>query len=169
MAAWVRPGAAATQDLISKNVNGATDGYQLSLSDDAAANSQIVFVRFNQDTSGDTFRVNSTTQYPANGTTWIHVAATWDGTTIRLYYNGVQEVSLAFAGPIATNAIPLGLGAQVDGRRRRVALVQRRDGRRPRVRPGAQPRRDPGARPGRQHRARSAPASPSRTAQNTAG
>ena len=115
MAAWVRPGAAATQDLISKNVNGVTDGYQLSLSDDAAANSQIVFVRFNQNTSGDTFRVNSTTQYPANGTTWIHVAATWDGTTIRLYYNGVQESSLAFAGPIATNTIPLALGAQVTG------------------------------------------------------
>ena len=43
----------------------------------------------------------------------MHVAATWDGATIKLYINGVQEgSSLAFTGPIATNTLPLGFGVQ---------------------------------------------------------
>ena len=65
IAAWIRPGlAATTQDLVNKAMATGTlvNGYQLALSQPGK-----VFVRFNQATSGDTYRVNSTANYPTDG------------------------------------------------------------------------------------------------------
>jgi hypothetical protein len=116
MAAWIRPSLVATQNLISKSVNGSVNGYELCLSTSGALpSSQRVFVRFNQQTSGDTYRVNSTTQYNGLLGSWIHVAATYDGATIKLYVNGALESSLPAAITIAANTLPLALGAQVNG------------------------------------------------------
>ena len=116
LAAWIRPGTGATQDLIKKATNGSVDGFELSLASPTSAAGQRVFVRLNQATSGDTFRINSTTTYPTNGT-WMHVAATYDGTTIRIYINGLLEGSVAGPAAIATNSLPLSLGAQSDASR----------------------------------------------------
>ena len=111
IAAWIRPtgDGQPTQDVVKKaNTTGTTvNGYELSLS-----SAGKVFVRLNQATSADTFRVNSTTSYPLNNTAWMHVAATYDGTTIRLYINGVLEGSVAGPAAIATNSLILALGAQ---------------------------------------------------------
>jgi isocitrate lyase len=93
------------QHLIKKAVNAATDGYELSL-----ATSGFAFFRLNQLTNGDTYRINATTAYPTNGTTWVHLAATYDGATMRLYVNGVQQASLAASITIATNNLGLGIG-----------------------------------------------------------
>jgi VCBS repeat-containing protein len=116
LAAWIRPGvtAAATQDILKKASTTGTlvNGYELSLS-----SAGKVFVRLNQATSTDTFRVNSTTSYPLNNTAWMHVAATYDGTTLKLYINGVLEGSVAGPAAIAINSLPLSLGAQSDASR----------------------------------------------------
>ena len=76
-----------------------------------------MFVRLNQVASANTYRVNSTSDYPFDGNTWMHVAATYDGVTIRLYINGIQEGSMAASIAIATNSLPLSIGAQSDGQR----------------------------------------------------
>ena len=111
MAAWIKPsGVADTQYVLKKSTQGAIDGYELSL-----ASSGKVFVRFNQDTSGNTYRIDSTTDYPTSSSEWMHIAATYDGSTIRLFINGVEEISAPGPTSIALNDLPLGIGAQGDG------------------------------------------------------
>jgi large repetitive protein len=110
VAGWVRPEARATQYLVRKGTQNTVDGYELSL-----ANGGTAFVRFNQATSGNTYRIDSTSAYPTNGSTWMHLAATYDGTTMRLYVNGAQQA--AAPGPpggIATNTQPFIVGAQLN-------------------------------------------------------
>jgi uncharacterized repeat protein (TIGR01451 family) len=116
LAVWIRPERYATQDLVKKATNSSVNGYELSLATTKTDNSsQRPFFRINQVASGDTYRINAATMYPTDGS-WMHVAATYDGTTMRLYINGVLESSLA-APAIALNDVPLSIGAQNDGTR----------------------------------------------------
>ncbi|MBK7319521.1 LamG-like jellyroll fold domain-containing protein [Candidatus Villigracilis affinis] len=116
---WIRPEQQATQDLIKKAINGGTNGYEVALATNQPSSPapSKVFVRFNQVTSGDTYRVNSITDYPFDGTTWMHVAATYDGATIKLYINGVLESSLPASFTVAANNLPLTIGAQSNNSR----------------------------------------------------
>jgi VCBS repeat-containing protein len=112
--AWIRPEQYATQDLIKKATQGSVNGYELSLATTKSdESSQRVFFRINQVLKGDTYRINADTMYPIDGT-WMHVAATYDGTTMRLYVNGVEESTLTLpAGTkIELNDVPLSIGAQ---------------------------------------------------------
>ncbi|WP_369410451.1 phytase [Pontibacter qinzhouensis] len=112
LAAWVKPEERTTQYIIKKAVNGEKDGYELSL-----ASNGKVFFRFNQASAKDKYRVNSSTSYPRNGRTWMHIAATYDGRVARIYINGIENSAKEFSNPpaIATNTLPLGIGAESDG------------------------------------------------------
>ena len=120
LAAWIRPAGTTTQNIIKKAVTTGTtvNGYELSLASAGSFANQRPFVRFNQASNGDTYRLNAFRQYPADGNTWIHVAATYDGSTMRIYYNGILDSSKAATFTIATNSLQLGLGAESDGQYR---------------------------------------------------
>ncbi len=44
--------------------------------------------------------------------TWIHVAGTWNGTTMVIYYNGVSKASLVASGTNGTTTDSLAIGAK---------------------------------------------------------
>jgi hypothetical protein len=52
--------------------------------------------------------VDGTAQVPAGS--WTHLAATYDGTTLRLYVNGTQAGQLAVSGSILTSTQPVRIG-----------------------------------------------------------
>ena len=110
--AWIKPEQYATQEIVKKAQSGNTDGYELALAETGTTQySNRVFFRINQSTYGNTYRVTSTTEYPIDGA-WMHVAGTFDGTTLHLYINGVLEASTDATGQtIATNNFPVHLGA----------------------------------------------------------
>ncbi len=120
LAAWIKPEHydASDQYLIKKGYTGSTDGYEIGLSSTVSTWPERVYVRVNQQSRGDVCRVNSSHAYPHDGDTWLHVAATFDGSKIRLYINGVLDDELnAPAGctSIGTNDLPLTIGAQSNG------------------------------------------------------
>ena len=115
LAVWIKPAKAAfaTQDLIKKAVAGATNGYELSL-----AVSGKPFFRLNQVASADTYRVNALSSYPLNGSAWQHLAATYDGSSMQIYVNGVLDGSVTGPSAIVANSLSVGIGAQSDATRR---------------------------------------------------
>ncbi|MBD7999348.1 LamG-like jellyroll fold domain-containing protein [Oerskovia gallyi] len=110
VSAWVRPERHATQYVVKKAVSGSADGYELGISSAGKP-----FLRVNQKTSGDTFRVNATSVLPTNGTTWVHLAGTYDGQRLRIYVDGVEQGSIAGPASVGVNTLPLTIGAQPDG------------------------------------------------------
>ncbi len=101
--AWVRPTLAsgAWRTVIAKNA-GTTLAYTLY----GNRNTNVPAVEFH---NGTRLRaVNGTAQLPLNA--WSHLAATYDGETLRLYVNGAQVGQLASAGSIVTSTGALWIG-----------------------------------------------------------
>ena len=48
---------------------------------------------------------------------WTHLTATYDGTRMKLYYNGELKVETAATGRIDTNDVPLSIGRNSEGNR----------------------------------------------------
>jgi Concanavalin A-like lectin/glucanases superfamily len=105
--AWVFPTAPPTgwwQSVVDKNV----DGYYLMASSDRSSRPAVggTFTAGNQNTFGPT---------PLAVNTWTHLAATFDGTTVRLYVNGVQVASQAQTTPLMPTTGTLQIGANSYG------------------------------------------------------
>jgi hypothetical protein len=110
VAAWVRPDTLATQYVVKKATQS-RNGYELSLSSSGRG-----FFRVNDVASGDKYRVNATSVHQLG--TWVHLAGTYDGTTMRFYVDGVLQGSVVGPSAITTNSSPLGIGAEPGGYRR---------------------------------------------------
>src|SRR5712691_10851782 len=100
--AWVFPTATPTGwwAVVDKNV----DDYYLMASSDQGNWPAVggTFTAGNQNTFGPTTLVVNT---------WTHLAATFDGTTVRLYVNGVQVASQAQTTPLMPTTGTLQIGA----------------------------------------------------------
>ena len=108
VAAWIRPTATGTMQVISKEAFTTNVwGYSLVLSSNSPFK---VFFRLDNNTPG-AGRLDSYNSYPSDGSTWMHVAATYDGATMKLYVNGVLDASQARAISIPQNTQPLAIGS----------------------------------------------------------
>jgi hypothetical protein len=105
IAAWIRPLEFANKQILSK---GITNGYELSIT-----NEGFIEFRFNRETNGSTYRLRSSKKYPTDGKTWIHVAATFNGTQSSIYINGQLDASASYnAVKIIGNTDELQIGAR---------------------------------------------------------
>jgi hypothetical protein len=99
--AWIYPTAASgTRDVLIKEGAG-VDIYNLYARNWRGLPESNVFV-------GGGNRTAEGTTLPTN--TWTHLAGTYDGTTLRLYVNGVAVASAAYSGTIGTSNGPLRIG-----------------------------------------------------------
>jgi hypothetical protein len=101
--AWVNPAAVTSwRTVILKETTGdlAYALYSASSYGGVAATRPSAWIG-----GGD---IGATAALPAN--TWSHLATTWNGTTWKLYVDGVEKATKAFAGPIPVSAGPLKIG-----------------------------------------------------------
>ena len=105
--AWVFPtvvGGGAWRSLLIKEAPQ-MEAYQLYANTDT--NAPTFYVR-RAAATGDPQDARAPTPMPVN--TWTHLAATYDGTTLRFFVNGVQVASNAIAGPLLTSTGVLRMG-----------------------------------------------------------
>jgi fibronectin type 3 domain-containing protein len=101
--AWVRPSIAGGWRTAVVKEQPGNLVYGMYASTDTGRPSAEVFV------GGATRSIQGPSALPT--LVWSHLAATYDGTTLRLYLNGAQVAQLAASGSIATSSSPVRMGA----------------------------------------------------------
>jgi hypothetical protein len=103
MEAWVKPSTltGSWRTVLLKESPGELC-YALYANADTQGPSAHVFI------NGAEASARSTSTLPTN--TWTYLAASYDGTTIRLYVDGTLTLSQTASGPISTSNDPLRIG-----------------------------------------------------------
>jgi hypothetical protein len=109
--AWVWADARPTWATIVKNWGGATAGqFHFGLQDTGGDLSNFLQTRSG---AAPNTREGAATPLPTNS--WQHVAFTADGTTMRLYRNGIQVGSVTYSGDLAISIMAqLGIGVKLN-------------------------------------------------------
>ncbi len=104
--AWVKPTAGQWGAIISKfQHHAAHEGYSLEMFSD-----RRIALLFGNNWS-DWKSVNSTNSLTLN--TWNHVAATYDGTTMKIYINGCLEGTYTYTDGCTDSGTPLVIGSRM--------------------------------------------------------
>lgn len=104
IAAWVKGdvwGTGSDADTIVRKGEGTPNNYCLCIAD-----GKVTLLLDDVDTAG----IRSTATL--NTGTWYHVAATWDGTTAKIYINGVLDSSTGRTGTIGSDARAVNIGGR---------------------------------------------------------
>jgi hypothetical protein len=107
LSAWVNPsalGSGVWRNIIIKERPG---GEVYNLYANADINSPSIYIVRNS-APNSPVGLDGTTQIPLN--LWTHLAATYDGTTLRLYVNGVLVNSRSASGPLIVSTGTLRIG-----------------------------------------------------------
>jgi hypothetical protein len=100
--------------MVSKAIGGSSQDHWFMVSSSRVGNEKRL--RFRLKTDGDTGEIKAGPAGTIELDVWIHVAATWDGSTMRIYKNGVEVGSLAKGGTLSTNpAANVSIGNQPAG------------------------------------------------------
>lgn len=110
VAAWVRPAAFDDDELLSvisrQLGDGNSDQYDLAL-----LRGRLLCYMFDEQRQAHNF-AGSTRTVPTG--TWTHVAATYDGTTLRLYVNGALDGSATFRARLISDGKPVFIGTNIN-------------------------------------------------------
>ncbi len=104
IAGWVKGdvwGAGTDVDIILRKGEGDPNNYQLAIAD-----GRVAF--YLDDSDGNGTRSNTV----LTAGQWYHVAATWEGSTVKIYVNGQLDNSAARTGSIATDTRPAYIGGR---------------------------------------------------------
>jgi hypothetical protein len=101
IAAWINPSWTGNNRILQKSTEGSDDQYRLLKE---GGNN----IRFHIPPAAN-FEV--TGKLPPNGE-WTHLAATYDGSMIRVYFNGAVVGETAFSGKMTTSNGPLFIGTK---------------------------------------------------------
>ena len=98
MEAWIKPTLKTTMSILKKT--GGSQGYELY-----CGSAGFIYSRFNNNAASKSV---SSSLYPLNQ--WIHVAATYDGISTKMYVNGVLEGTTPYQAAItnSTNTLLIG-------------------------------------------------------------
>jgi hypothetical protein len=101
--------------MVSKAIAGSNQDHWFMVS--SSRQSGVKVLRFRLKTDGDTGELKAdTTTGTIETDVWIHVLATWDGATMRLYKNGMEVGSLAKGGTLSADpAAGVAIGNQPAG------------------------------------------------------
>ena len=102
LSAWVKFDVMQDQKLFGKWSSG---GQSYLLQQNA---SDLILFALNIDVIGVQIATGTTTMVTG---VWYHIVGTYDGTTMRVYLNGVEEGTLATTGNIQTSTTPLRIGS----------------------------------------------------------
>lgn len=106
--AWVNPTALQDWDTIMLKQRGSIEdqSYSLYAHDGGAGGAPVPAGNIGQNGVHQNLRGTSSLGIGV----WTHVAMTYDGTTMRLYIDGVEVSNRALTGPISVDGGPLGIG-----------------------------------------------------------
>ncbi len=111
LSAWVYvTGGDADRDIFSKNAGSGNVAYLLEVS---AGTSKVNLIA---KVGGAIQALEGNTALSLNK--WYHVVATYNGTTLKLYLNGIEDGSLSASGAVEVIGSALTLGARVNGAER---------------------------------------------------